>query len=91
MKKRKSKIRKNIFSKIFLLSWKKFFGIVIVWFLAVVLHNVVYGLGIHFGGEDFWGLNGDEAFFFIIAIIIIPIYFLISIIYTLIKKMKKRK
>ena len=91
MKKKESKIKKNIFSKLFLLNWKKFFGIVIAWFLAVVLHNVVYGLGIYFGGENFWGLNGDEAFFFIIAMIIIPVYFIISVVYTLINKVRKRK
>jgi membrane protein DedA with SNARE-associated domain len=88
MKKRKTKSK---FDKWFLLSWKKFFGIVIAWFLAVFLHNAVYALGIYFGGENFWGPNGDEAFFFIIALIVIPIYFLISVVYTLIKKIKMAK
>jgi membrane protein DedA with SNARE-associated domain len=90
MKKRKTK-RKNNFDKFFLLNWRKIFIGIIAWFLAVFLHNAVYAFGIYFGGENFWGPNGDEAFFFIIALIVIPVYFLISVIYTLIKKIRKGK
>ena len=42
-----------------------------VFIISVFLHNAIYGLFIHFFGEDFWdrvGL-GDEPVFFFIAII----------------------
>ena len=50
-------------------------------FVSVVLHNFIYGLFIHFYGEDFWtriGTGGDEPVFFILAIIVCPIGFLIG-------------
>ena len=46
---------------------------------AAVLHNLVYALFIILFGEGFWA-NGDEAFFFILALIICPIIFLIGTI-----------
>jgi hypothetical protein len=82
MKKKKKVSR---FDKYFLLSWKKLGLIILAWFLAVILHNLVYGLGIYFFGSDFWGPGGDEALFFILAIIVIPLYFLVMIIYSLVK------
>lgn len=88
---KKKKVVKNKFDKYLLLNWKKFLLIIIAWFVAVILHNFVYGLGIYFGGENFWGPAGDEPLFFIIAIIIIPTYFIVSIIYTLIKKFMDRR
>ena len=68
--------KRNKFDK---LSWKKFGIIIASWFVAVILHNLVYAL-----------LKIDEALFFIIAIIIIPAYFIISLVYSLIKKITKR-
>jgi len=52
-------------------------------FVSVVLHNFIYGLFIHFFGKDFWnriGSGGDEPVFFILAIIVCPIGFLIGAI-----------
>ena len=62
----------------FLLSWKKLLIVVVVFVVSVLLHNFIYGL---FGIE--------EAFFFIIAVFVIPIYLIVSIIYSLVKKYKK--
>ncbi|MFC1732882.1 hypothetical protein ACFL6I_21475 [candidate division KSB1 bacterium] len=47
---------------------------------SVILHNVVYGLLIYLFGEGIWESIGmsDEAFFFIMAIFICPIVFLIG-------------
>lgn len=47
---------------------------------SAVLHNMVYGLFIYWFGADFWEKTGlgDEPFFFILALIILPIVFLIS-------------
>ena len=74
------KKRKNNFAKFFILSWKKTAIALMIWIISVVAHNFWYGL---FGFED--------ALFFIIAVIVIPIYFLVSIVYTLIKKVKGQK
>ena len=64
--------------KYLLLNWKKILIIIGAWFLAVILHNAFYAL-----------FNVEEAVFFILAVIIIPIYFITAIIYTIIKKIKK--
>jgi hypothetical protein len=77
MEKRKSK-SKNNFEKLFLLSWKKIWIIVVVGFVSIMLHNAFYAL---FGFEEF--------VFFLIVVVILPIYLIISIIYSLIKLIKK--
>ena len=48
--------------------------------VSAVLHNLVYGLFILLFGGDFWESIGlpDEPFFFIIAIIVCPIVFLVG-------------
>jgi len=74
------KKKKNL-DKWFLLTWKKIWIIIVGWFLAIVLHNLVYGLFYNY----FQSTGGDEPFFFIVAIIVIPIYFVFCFIYTLIK------
>ena len=42
-----------------------------VFIISVFLHNAIYGLFIHFFGEDFWERTGagDEPVFFIIALL----------------------
>lgn len=45
--------------------------------ISVVLHNLVYALGILFFGEGFWS-GSDEPFFFILAIIVFPALFVIG-------------
>ncbi len=44
-----------------------------------VLHNVVYGLFIYFLGADFWS-GGDEPVFFIMAILVCPLAFLVGMV-----------
>ena len=49
-------------------------------FISVLLHNLIYGLFVAVFGADFWdkiGL-GDEPLFFLLAIIVCPIGFLIG-------------
>lgn len=53
---------------------------VAVFFLSIVLHNLVYGLFIVLFGEGFWGPGGDEPVFFFIALIICPLAFLIGVV-----------
>ncbi len=69
--------RKNKWDKWFLLSWKRFLWIILAWFAAVILHNLVSAL-----------LGIEEAVFFIIAVIILPLYLIISVIYSLVKSFK---
>jgi uncharacterized membrane protein YgaE (UPF0421/DUF939 family) len=61
--------------KFFTLSWKRMILILTGFFLAVILHNFVSAL---FGFED--------VLFFIIAVFVIPLYLLVSIVYSIIKK-----
>ena len=53
------------------------------------LHNAVYGALIHFFGEGFWK-GGDEPFFFIIAVIICPLGFIVGIIGSIKIAVKRR-
>jgi hypothetical protein len=59
---------------------------------GVVLHNVVYGLFISLFGADFWKRIGlmDEPVFFIFALIVCPIAFLIGSIGTIVYYLKHR-
>lgn len=76
-------------SEFFTLTWKKI-GIAVLLFVAsVILHNVIDALAIHFGGRDFWGEVGDEPFFFAIATLVIPGYLIISVLYTVYRKIKR--
>jgi len=46
--------------------------------LFVLLHNLVYALGISAFGADFWN-GGDEPFFFILGIIVCPLAFITGV------------
>ena len=52
--------------------------------VSAVLHNLVYRLMIYVFGEGFWGQGGDEVFFFILALIVCPIIFLVGAIGSII-------
>lgn len=77
--------KKRNLDKYFLLSWKRILIIIAAWFISVILHNMVYIL-ITFFNPSF---EGDEAFFFIIAVIVIPVYLIISVVYTVITEIIK--
>ena len=72
--------------KWFLFTWKKFLIIVGAFFLSIILHNVFYALS-EMSGKN---LAIGEVFFFLIAVVVIPLYFLISFIYTTIKRIKDK-
>jgi len=61
--------------------------------VSVILHNVFYGIFIHFFGADFWDRIGtsDEPVFFILAIIVCPIAFLVGVIGSIILFKKGRR
>jgi len=61
--------------------------------VSIVLHNAVYGLFIHFFGADFWdriGL-GDEPFFFIMAIVVCPLGFLVGVVGSIVMGIKSSR
>ncbi|MBL7142164.1 MAG: hypothetical protein ISS83_00645 [Candidatus Pacebacteria bacterium] len=65
----------------------------LVMVVSVILHNLVYGLFIFLFGESFWeriGL-GDEPFFFLLAIVVCPIAFLIGLLGSVILLIKAKK
>lgn len=56
--------------------------------VSVLLHNAIYGLFIYFFGEDFWN-GGDEPVFFIMAVIVCPIGFLVGAVGSIVLHYKK--
>ena len=73
---------KRRWDKVLVLDGNKFYLIVASFTLAAVLHNLVYGLFKSY--FDSLG-GGDEAFFFIIAVIVLPLYLAICFLYTTVK------
>jgi hypothetical protein len=57
----------------------------------ILLHNAVYGLFIHFFGEGFWGGTGDEPFFFILALIVCPLGFLVGAVGTIVLRIREAR
>ncbi len=61
--------------------------------VSVVLHNAIYGLFIAWFGAGFWdrvGL-GDEPFFFLMAIVVCPLAFLVGAIGTIVLVLRGRR
>jgi len=56
-------------------------------FIFILLHNAVYGLFIYFFGEGFWS-GGDEPFFFILAVIVCPLGFLVGAIGSIVLRIR---
>jgi len=61
---------------------------------SILLHNAIYGLFIHFFGADFWdriGPGGDEPIFFIIAIFVCPIGFLVGAVGSIVLAIRNKR
>ena len=60
--------------------------------ISAILHNVIYGLFIHFFGADFWDRVGlsDEPVFFFLAIFICPLAFLVGAIGSILLMVRRR-
>ncbi len=69
----------NKFDEWFLISWRKLWIIVVTGFVSILLHNSISAL-----------FNFEEALFLIIAVFLIPLYFLIILVYSLIKLIIKK-
>lgn len=78
-KQKSKKKRKQPFWKYFLLTWKQFYILILIWFASVILHNLISSL-----------IGKEEPVFFIISIIIIPLYLILGIVFTLTHKVRKR-
>jgi hypothetical protein len=52
----------------------------------ILLHGLVYGLFIKMFGEGFWGVaaNSDEPFFFILALVVCPIVYIVGAVGSII-------
>ena len=57
-------------------------------FVSILLHNFVYGLFIYWFGADFWN-GGDEPFFFIMAIFVCPVGFLVGVVGSIVLAIKR--
>ena len=73
-------MQKDFLKKYFLLTWKKGLLIIVLWIISVIIHNFISGL-----------FNIEESVFFIIAIFIIPLYFIVCLIYSIFKWLKGKK
>jgi len=75
--------------KFLLLTGASSAGIVV----SVLLHNAIYGLFIHFFGDDFWDRTGieDEPVFFIMAILVCPIGFLVGVVGSMVLAIRSRR
>jgi hypothetical protein len=71
-------MKRNKWDFIFRLNLVRIVLIVLVWFLFVFLHNLIYSL-----------FEFEEYFFPTLAVIVVPLYFFISVIYTLKKWAEK--
>ena len=68
---KKKKVSK--FEKWFLLSWRKVWILVVGGFVSILLHNLISAL-----------LGVEEPVFFILVVFVLPIYFLVCLVYSLI-------
>ena len=66
--------------KFFLLSWKKILLVIGIFIVSSILHNLVSAL-----------LNIEEAFFFIIAVLLSPLYILVGVLVTLVEWIRSFK
>lgn len=56
--------------------------------VSAVLHNFVYALFILWFGADFWH-GGDEPFFFVMAIVVCPLGFLVGVVGSIVLAVRK--
>jgi hypothetical protein len=62
-------------------------------FVSILFHGVVYGLFILIFGEDFWDRMGipDEPVFFLMALIICPIAYLVGTIGSIVLMLRRKR
>ncbi|MBA7635149.1 hypothetical protein ES703_42750 [subsurface metagenome] len=63
-------------------------------FVSFLLHNAIYGLFILWFGTDFWdriGPGGDEPFFFVMAVFVCPLGFLVGTVGSIVLAIKRSR
>lgn len=78
-------IRKTGYEKFLLLSWRTVL-IIPAWILSAILHNLVYAAFY----DHYARTGGDEAVFFFLFLLVIPLYLIISLVYTVIRLVRSR-
>jgi hypothetical protein len=73
----------GMLQKFFLLTGASAAG----FFASFILHNAVYALFIHFFGKGFWN-GGDEPFFFIMAVFVCPLGFLVGAVGSIVLRVR---
>jgi hypothetical protein len=79
----------RIFKSFLLLTGSSAVGV----FVSILLHGVIYGLFILLFGEGFWDRAGitDEPFFFIMAIFVCPLAYLVGTVGSIVLIIRRRK
>jgi hypothetical protein len=79
----------KLFKRFLLLTSSSAVGV----FVSILLHGVVYGLFILIFGEDFWDRIGipDEPAFFIMALIICPIAYLVGTVGSIVLMFRRKR
>jgi hypothetical protein len=79
----------KIFKSFLLLTGSSAVGV----FVSILLHGVIYGLFILLFGKGFWDRTGiaDEPFFFIMAIFVCPLAYLVGTVGSIILIIRRRK
>jgi hypothetical protein len=79
----------KIFKSFLLLTGSSAVGV----FVSILLHGVIYGLFILIFGEGFWDRIGipDEPFFFIMAVLVCPLAYLVGTVGTIVLIIRKGK
>ena len=75
-------MNRNLADRLLLLGWRKLLPIPVAWLLCVILHNVIYGL---FQSHFDQTAGGDEPFFLLLAVVIIPLYTIACLIYSTVR------
>lgn len=83
------RVEKGLLRKFLLTAGASLIGIP----FFVLLHNLVYGLFIYLFGADFWSKTGveDEPFFFVLAILVCPLGFLVGAVGSIVLGIKRLK
>ncbi|MEJ2740186.1 MAG: hypothetical protein P8105_10230 [Dehalococcoidia bacterium] len=80
------RVEKGLLKKFLLTTGASVVGIPVF----IILHNLIYGAFIHFFGKGFWN-GGDEPFFFIMAVIVCPLGFLVGFIGSIVLAVKRSR
>ncbi|MFN8639111.1 MAG: hypothetical protein U0360_06555 [Dehalococcoidia bacterium] len=76
---------RSLLDRLLRLTWRRVGLVLLAWVLAVILHNVVYGLL-----YERFAPGWDEPVFFVLAVLVIPAYVVVAAAYTGVTLMRGR-